>query len=118
MCAGGSQFKLSRYELINNSNQQILSNNTVDHECNPSLIDIGAGNSTHYQPTSIPLPTNSLISLIIWFCCLLYASIRTTSYTALGKIGGTTGESNAEGQDIPLSKFLACISLKTLIAKI
>jgi hypothetical protein len=77
-----------------------------DHECNPSLIDIGGsgGNSTHYTPTGLPLPPNSIVSLIIWFCCLLYASIRTTSYTAIGKIGGTTGEGNAEGQDIPLSK--------------
>ncbi|CAK5111600.1 unnamed protein product [Meloidogyne enterolobii] len=75
--------------------------NNPDHQCNPSLIDIGSssgGNSTHYQPTSIPLPVNSIVSLVIWFCCLLYASIRTSAYTAIGKIG-TDGENRGgEGE--------------------
>lgn len=80
--------------------------NNPDTECNPSLISIGNGTHTDFNPaTSIPLPANSIVSLIIWFCCLLYASIRTSSYTAIGKIGGTSGEGDhTEGQDIPLSE--------------
>lgn len=35
-----------------------------------------------------PLPVHSLVSLLIWLICLIYASIRNSSNTALGKITG------------------------------
>lgn len=47
-----------------------------------------------------PVPAQSIVSLIIWFICLLYASIRTSSNTSLGKITGGAGRSD----DIPLSE--------------
>lgn len=60
-------------------------------------------NST--SPTSAdefgtPVPTQSIVALIIWFACLLYASIRSASNTSLGKITGGPGRSD----DIPLSE--------------
>lgn len=54
------------------------------------------------KPTDygMPLPAQSIISLVIWFLCLLYASIRSSSNTSLGKIAGGAGRS----EDIPLSE--------------
>jgi hypothetical protein len=63
-----------------------------------------ASSEKHY---ATPIPVNTIISLIIWFICVLYASIRTSSRTALGKIGGVS-EGSDQGQGIPLS----CISLE------
>jgi len=79
--------------------------NNPDKTCNPSFVDIiehrngtapivGGGQS---------LPSESLIALVIWFICLLYASIRSSSNTALGKITGGT-EAHGGGEDIPLSE--------------
>jgi hypothetical protein len=78
--------------------------NNPDKACNPSLISIVVHNGT--TPSGgdefgTPMPAQSIVSLIIWFACLLYASIRSSSNTALGKIGGT---GNSESQDIPLSE--------------
>lgn len=77
--------------------------NNPNKQCNPSLISIfnnGTTPSPDVDPHQFgtPLPLNSLISLIIFFCCVLYASIRTSSNTALGKI---TGESD-RSDEIPL----------------
>ncbi|KJH46819.1 hypothetical protein DICVIV_07094, partial [Dictyocaulus viviparus] len=33
-----------------------------------------------------PVPAQSIVSLVLWFLCLLYASIRTSSNSSLGKI--------------------------------
>ncbi|CAI2353250.1 unnamed protein product [Caenorhabditis sp. 36 PRJEB53466] len=74
--------------------------NNPDKQCNPSLISIFTGNSTdpshkggeHY---GIPLPAQSIVSLFLWFACLLYASIRNSSNTSLGRITGG-GESSNE----------------------
>ena len=55
-----------------------------------------------FQSYGTPLPAQSIVSLIIWFLCLLYASIRTSSNTSLGKITG--GGSGASGEEIPLSE--------------
>lgn len=77
----------------------------ADKECNPSLISIMA-NVTHTgQKDSgygMPLPAQSIVSLVIWFLCLLYASIRSSSNTSLGKIAG--GGSRSEDNHIPLSE--------------
>ncbi|KAI6186616.1 TMS membrane protein/tumor differentially expressed protein [Aphelenchoides besseyi] len=81
--------------------------NNPDKECNPTLISIIIHNNQtvpHGAYTddaySTPLPAQSLVSLIIWFMCLLYASIRTSSSTALGNIGTNAQRSD----DIPLSE--------------
>ncbi|VDN06209.1 unnamed protein product [Thelazia callipaeda] len=66
--------------------------NNPDKKCNPSLIDIFTNRTTpqgqHVYGT--PIPTESLISLLIWFICILYASFRTSS--SFNKItGGSHG---------------------------
>ncbi|KAK0412790.1 hypothetical protein QR680_006412 [Steinernema hermaphroditum] len=70
--------------------------NNPDKECNPSLISIftnGTKPSDKGDETyGTPLPAQSLVSLVIWFLCLLYASIRSSSNTALGKITGGSEE--------------------------
>ncbi|UMM36247.1 hypothetical protein L5515_008496 [Caenorhabditis briggsae] len=80
--------------------------NNPDKQCNPSLISIFTGNSTdpahkdkdaHY---GIPLPAQSIVSLFLWFACLLYASIRNSTNTSLGKI---TGVGNNSGEAVQLS---------------
>ncbi|PIO77426.1 TMS membrane protein/tumor differentially expressed protein [Teladorsagia circumcincta] len=35
-----------------------------------------------------PVPAQSIVSLVLWFLCLLYASIRTSTNSSLGKITG------------------------------
>ncbi|MFH4978204.1 hypothetical protein AB6A40_004913 [Gnathostoma spinigerum] len=62
--------------------------NNPDKECNPSLINIFTNHTTpHGQEVyGTPLPAESLISLLIWFVCILYASFRTSSN--FGKITG------------------------------
>ncbi|KAI1711779.1 serine incorporator (Serinc) domain-containing protein [Ditylenchus destructor] len=62
-------------------------------ECNPSLMlfnDLNKSDGSY----ATPVATHSIVSLIIWFLCLLYASIRSSSNTALGKItgGNNSGE--------------------------
>lgn len=42
------------------------------------------------------MPVQAVISLILWFACVLYASIRNSSNTSLGKITG--GDENAQNQ--------------------
>jgi len=78
--------------------------NNPDKECNPSLISIFTNHTTpdtgKDESYGTPLPAQSIVSLIIWFLCLLYASIRTSSNTSLGKITG--GGSGASGEEIPL----------------
>jgi|UniRef100_A0AC35FNB1 hypothetical protein len=69
--------------------------NNPDRECNPSLISIFTNHTTPgHQDESFgtPLPAQSIISLIIWFLCLLYAAIRTGSNTSIGKIGTSASE--------------------------
>lgn len=55
---------------------------------------------TSHDEFGTPIPTQSIVSLVIFFICLLYASIRSSSNTSLGKI---TGESD-RSDDIPLSE--------------
>ncbi|KAF1751490.1 hypothetical protein GCK72_018044 [Caenorhabditis remanei] len=83
--------------------------NNPDKQCNPSLISIFTGNSTDpthkdkEQHYGIPLPAQSIVSLFLWFACLLYASIRNSSNTSLGKI---TGGSNNSDEAIQLSSSM------------
>ncbi|CAD5225187.1 unnamed protein product [Bursaphelenchus okinawaensis] len=76
--------------------------NNPDRACNPSLMNIIRNGTTpgHDEHSfATPIPTNSIVSLVIFFACLLYVTIRTSSNTSLGKITGDTGRSN----DIPLN---------------
>ncbi|CAI5452612.1 unnamed protein product [Caenorhabditis angaria] len=70
--------------------------NNPDKQCNPSLISIiSSKNSTDpshdEKHFGVPLPAQSIVSLFLWFACLLYASIRNSSNTSLGKITGGSG---------------------------
>ncbi|KAL6743751.1 hypothetical protein Aduo_016758 [Ancylostoma duodenale] len=66
--------------------------NNPDKPCNPSLISIFTNTTKpgdkddHSYGT--PVPAQSIVSLVLWFLCLLYASIRTSSNSSLGKITG------------------------------
>ncbi|CAB3397815.1 unnamed protein product [Caenorhabditis bovis] len=93
--------------------------NNPDKECNPSLISIFTKNTTdpshkddsHY---GIPLPAQSIISLFLWFACVLYASIRNSSNSSLGKItGGTNSEENMQLNDTESQNDLRVIDNET-----
>uniref|UniRef100_A0A914X0P9 Uncharacterized protein n=1 Tax=Plectus sambesii TaxID=2011161 RepID=A0A914X0P9_9BILA len=78
--------------------------NNPEKACNPSLIEmfIPKGNSTTTpspdgKQFAAPLPMQSIVSLLLWFLCLLYASIRTSSHTSLGKITGAEQTTLADG---------------------
>lgn len=70
----------------------LLSN--PNESCNPTVANmtestIGANKDDTF---ATPMPMHSLISLLIWLICLVYASIRNSSNTALGKITGGSEE--------------------------
>ncbi|CAD6196093.1 unnamed protein product [Caenorhabditis auriculariae] len=72
--------------------------NNPDKECNPSLITLFS-NTSHTgkeEPHKFgtPLPAQSIVTLFLWFACVLYASIRNSSNTSLGKITG--GDENIQ----------------------
>uniref|UniRef100_A0A915CKK5 Serine incorporator n=1 Tax=Ditylenchus dipsaci TaxID=166011 RepID=A0A915CKK5_9BILA len=75
--------------------------NNPDKECNPSLMSI-LEPSKGGKEFGTPVATQTFVSLVIWFMCLLYASLRSSSNTSLGKITG--GSANANSEDIPLSE--------------
>ena len=83
--------------------------NNPDAACNPSLINVLPHNTTSMATTAVPLtagsqafvPWHTLVSLAIWFACLLYVSIRYSSNTALGRFAGGAG---ARSDEIALSE--------------
>ncbi|CAO4380765.1 unnamed protein product [Caenorhabditis nigoni] len=74
----------------------LLSN--PNESCNPTVANITqstitTGTNNKNDDTFVtPMPVHSLISLLIWLVCLVYASIRNSSNTSLGKITGDTEE--------------------------
>ncbi|CAB3398917.1 unnamed protein product [Caenorhabditis bovis] len=73
--------------------------------CNPSIhnITLGAIDSTKKE-FGVPLPAQSIVSLLIWLICLIYASIRNSSNTSLGKITGGTHDENLPMNDVEGAK--------------
>jgi hypothetical protein len=80
--------------------------NNPDKLCNPSLGCVFAKNaslcvdvSTVVDPSETgrreafgtPIPWESIASLVVWFVCVLYASVRTSSNTSVGKMTGDGG---------------------------
>ncbi|VDM53768.1 unnamed protein product [Angiostrongylus costaricensis] len=58
---------------------------------NPGMFAVfRSGKSCPQKTTSYgtPVPAQSIVSLVLWFLCLLYASIRTSTNSSLGKITG------------------------------
>jgi len=50
--------------------------NQPDRECKPSFSSIVNGTDDEPKPT---FDAESIVGLVIWFCCVLYSSIRTAS---------------------------------------
>uniref|UniRef100_A0A915BSY6 Serine incorporator 3 n=2 Tax=Ascarididae TaxID=6250 RepID=A0A915BSY6_PARUN len=83
--------------------------NNPDKECNPSIINVFTNRTTPHGEESYgtPLPAESLVSLLIWFVCVLYASFRTSS--SFNKIAGggaatlTTSDNGSQQQIIDTS---------------
>ena len=50
------------------------------------------------------MPTESIVSLVVWFACVLYASIRSSSNTSLGKITGGEESTALAGPKAPKAK--------------
>uniref|UniRef100_A0A915PRJ9 Serine incorporator 3 n=1 Tax=Setaria digitata TaxID=48799 RepID=A0A915PRJ9_9BILA len=73
--------------------------NNPDKECNPSLINIFTNHTTPHGKDvyGTPIPAESLISLLIWFICILYASFRTSS--SFNKIAGGSSHGTADDAD-------------------
>uniref|UniRef100_A0A8R1EKA9 Serine incorporator n=1 Tax=Caenorhabditis japonica TaxID=281687 RepID=A0A8R1EKA9_CAEJA len=82
--------------LLSNPNESC--NPTVSNVTQSSISLSGDKDSEQFVT---PLPVHSLISLFIWLICLVYASIRNSSNTSLGKITGGNEENmqlnNVEG---------------------
>uniref|UniRef100_A0A1I7UVV1 Serine incorporator 1 n=1 Tax=Caenorhabditis tropicalis TaxID=1561998 RepID=A0A1I7UVV1_9PELO len=71
----------------------LLSN--PNESCNPTVANVTQSTiPTGKQDEKFvtPMPVHSLVSLLIWLICLIYASIRNSSNTSLGKITGGTEE--------------------------
>ncbi|KAM3716812.1 putative serine incorporator [Dirofilaria immitis] len=73
--------------------------NNPDKECNPSLINIFTNHTTPYGQDiyGTPIPAESLVSLMIWFICILYASFRTSS--SFNKIAGGLPQREVDDAD-------------------
>ncbi|VDO22794.1 unnamed protein product [Brugia timori] len=73
--------------------------NNPDKECNPSLINIFSNHTTRYGQDvyGTPIPAESLVSLLIWFICILYASFRTSS--SFNKIAGGSSQGTVDDAD-------------------
>ncbi|XP_063055124.1 serine incorporator 2 [Engraulis encrasicolus] len=82
--------------------------NNPNRECNPSLLSlISHANTTEVLPTSAPgqiqlWDAQSIVGLVIFLCCTLYASIRSSSNTQVNKLmqteEGTFGGSGGDGE--------------------
>ncbi len=68
-----------------------MNNNT---ECKPAFFS-----TTESKKSS---DSQSLVSLAIFFCCVLYSSIRTSTHTQVGKITGANqilmNDSSSDGK--------------------
>ncbi|XP_045597328.1 serine incorporator 1 isoform X2 [Procambarus clarkii] len=62
--------------------------NTPDHECKPDWVSVIHGEgSTSPPPTEKPsFDAESIASLVIWFCCVLYSSMRTASNSQASRL--------------------------------
>ncbi|EGT34050.1 hypothetical protein CAEBREN_24071 [Caenorhabditis brenneri] len=74
----------------------LLSN--PNESCNPTVANVTQSTIPTVNEKSddkfvTPMPVHSLVSLLIWLICLVYASIRNSSNTSLGKITGGSEES-------------------------
>lgn len=74
--------------------------NNPNKECNPSLSSMFINSTstvTEQKTYGSPLPLQTVLSLIVWLGCLVYASIKNSSNTSLGKITGGDEENQIGG---------------------
>ncbi|VDD90893.1 unnamed protein product [Enterobius vermicularis] len=72
--------------------------NNPDKQCNPSIINIITNRTSSGEVEyGTPLPAESLVSLFIWFICILYASFRTSS--SFNKIAGGSAHAAIESTE-------------------
>ncbi|GMT09672.1 hypothetical protein PFISCL1PPCAC_969, partial [Pristionchus fissidentatus] len=72
--------------------------NNPDKACNPSMITLFTNTTTTDKKGDefgTPLPMQSIVSLVLWFLCLLYASIRSSNKSSFDRLART--DSNAGG---------------------
>jgi len=53
--------------------------NQPDHQCKPSFSSIINGTGDQIENPKPTFDAESIVGLVIWFCCVLYSSIRTAS---------------------------------------
>lgn len=64
--------------------------NSPDAQCKPKWTEVISGNTDPSDNTTNEKPafdTESIVSLIIWFCCVLYFSMRTATNSQAGRLG-------------------------------
>jgi len=63
--------------------------NSPDSQCKPKWTDVISGNTDPSdKPDEKPaFDTESIVSLIIWFCCVLYFSMRTATNSQASRLG-------------------------------
>ncbi|GAB6019232.1 Membrane protein tms1 [Chamberlinius hualienensis] len=61
--------------------------NQPDQSCKPNFTAIFTGTTTATPPTaSSGVDAASIVGLVIWFCCVLYSSVRTATNSQMSKL--------------------------------
>lgn len=64
--------------------------NSPDRQCKPNWTDVISGNTDPSDNATDEKPkfdAESIVSLIIWFCCVLYFSMRTATNSQASRLG-------------------------------
>ncbi|KAF8381728.1 hypothetical protein PRIPAC_70870 [Pristionchus pacificus] len=80
--------------------------NNPDKACNPSMITIFTNTTTKDHKGDeygTPLPMQSIVSLVLWFLCLLYASIRSSNQSSFDRLA-RTDSSQTGPEEIDMSE--------------
>ncbi len=91
-----------------------LNENVSDRSCNPSLGDIINNNISPSGNSTTPAPgqghagfdKETIIGLIIWFVCVLYSSIRSSTNASAAKMTGTTEKTLISAESTSSGSFL------------
>ena len=77
--------------------------NNPEKACNPSMISLITNVTTpdhkEGEQFGTPLPWQSIISLVLWFLCLLYASIRSSSNSSFDRLAKVERDGAGTGED-------------------
>ncbi|GMS79304.1 hypothetical protein PENTCL1PPCAC_1479 [Pristionchus entomophagus] len=81
--------------------------NNPDKACNPSMITIFTNTTTpdkKGEEFGTPLPMQSIVSLVLWFLCLLYASIRSSNKSSFDRLARTDSTNGSGPEEISMSE--------------